>query len=124
PGIDALEPIVVPAKHLLMRLMEGPLLHRRQRLQVEALDPLHLVEAVDGAVDGPAASPLHLEIGGDLHLVRIADSLAVLPEGAAEVVVADELALGAAGAAHVGNHMAVAAADHGADVAGFDPAIP
>jgi hypothetical protein len=42
---------------------------------------------------------------------------------AAEIVVADELALGAATAAHVGDNVAVAVADHGADVAGFDPAV-
>ena len=42
----------------------------------------------------------------------------------AEVVIADELAVRAAGAAHVGDHMGVTVLDHGADVAGLDPAVP
>ena len=55
-------------------------------------------------------------------LHEIVDVLALAM--AAEVVVADELAVGAAGAAHVGDHMGVAAIDHGADVAGLDAAVP
>jgi len=43
---------------------------------------------------------------------------------AAEIVVAHELALRAAGAAHVGDHVGVAVRDHGADIAGFDAAVP
>ena len=42
--------------------------------------PCTLFEAVDGAVDGPAASPFDLEVGGDLDLVRGVDGLPVLPE--------------------------------------------
>jgi hypothetical protein len=55
-------------------------------------------------------------------LDQVVDVLALAV--AAEIVVADELAVRAAGAAHVRDHVGIAACDHGADIAGFDAAVP
>ena len=60
--VDPLQPVIVPADHLVVEFMKGTLLHGRQGLELQPLGSLHAVEAVDRPVDGPAASPFNGEV--------------------------------------------------------------
>ena len=76
--VDPLQPVIVPADHLVVEFMKGTLLHGRQGLELQPLGSLHAVEAIDRAVDGPAASPFNGKVSRYLDLPGLALGLPFL----------------------------------------------
>ena len=86
PVVDALEPVLVPAEHLVVLLDEGARLHRRVGADVQLLRALQRVEQLDGAVHGPAAALVDLQVDRDVDVPGQVDRVALLVPVAVEVV--------------------------------------
>ncbi len=86
PVVDALQPVLVPAEHLVVLFDEGPRLHGRVGADVKFLGALERVEELDGAVHRPAAALVDLEPDRDVDVRREGDRVALLVPLAVEVV--------------------------------------